>query len=1431
MEKEVALSDLESQVLELERRAAEAKREKELRDWEEELKQRELRARRRMEEAQRIIRENSLAGLLSPGQLSESGSSELTSLVIPRSNCSPTSSIGVLSSASPEGCAAWPSCSPGPPGPLASTPVPGPQLFSPGPARAILLPPGARLPASAIRLTFSPATASGTSLAPQPQSGLRASAVHLTPISTASPLTLTPTSHALNTLRPSAFRLAAPNTATAVLATCQNLPINLSKPKPGQQPDPTSNGSSVNLRIQEARSLETQGARSGESQGDSCADSQEASTDSINSPPRPRPPAGSPKSCSEDVTATSQPAKQKSDPRVRQDCSQETLTSQGAQQMVCSPTSRLTNPLTSPRETQASLPSRVTTNQEESRPCHLLHIPPVEKGNAAPTTSPQIPGSSQCAPLTRVTVTRNSVLDLPLDVVQAEVTAAAPLPGAALEAELQLPDSCNLEQLLESNGGNIFMLATEETDGSVTLSPHLSPENVQASSSSQQVQSIESELQSVKRNLREMEEKETESENEEEVRYYEDKLKELAENDLFKETEGITEDCVINTLDVENTALNDNGGTDGEIISQQMVTTEVEDISPLPPAATKRKRSELGSSSNSYSEAQKKKRLRQSLSGKEWKPKPEENIKLSRKVAAIGKNPSSSCAERVMVKRKSARVQSRQGEGREGPPPRVGRLDGEGGAGPGAGLGRGRRRTGSQLGGVKPSRPRGRPPSQRNLINHLESMKESQPKTVAPSPVKKIDFKGKPARLAATKAKGRVAEFVRQIKTRSGIENSDSDTPETTEDSDDNFEVKDEIKMDHLYEILREKKKKKKRFRCRICSQIFTSQEYVQNHIVKNHHSELDEGIIFKERTNILYLMIFCSDDDFDEDEESSDSEIEEEEDDDEVLESSLGGAGRGKKRRSDGPGSAPRKLLLEPSKEFVKAEAVYRREHYGQNSYPELVPDSAWQPDAVPGPTLPGTTSVQFRLEGEASSISLESGRGAVLAGGSRVFFCEGPVLSLAWCPGLPPDHDQVLAASVKLTWAASQYKDSGPGPGLIQLWRLRGPEAAPSLVCSLAHNGAAARGLAWLPSGGLNAARLGLLAAACQDGKVRVWAVPTLASLMAGTRYSREAELVLCGAGTGALLAISWYRGPGHRFLAASSTSGLIAVWDLTASSPLLRTGRQLRPVQTWLAGTGSVTAVSICPGPHQQPSLVITGGTDRCFRVWDPQQPAIPLVEMKKGCVTDVAWLADKVAVVGYDDVYLQGHTQVLLAELGGSGQPARCQPAISQNSAVTKLVVSPWLGCLASATAAGELVVFISPSLHRSVEHDKNLVQRRCFVFRTEVEQLEGGAGGGDPRQYRAARARAGLVWRDTDLQRAARSGQVCAAEEVRRVRSAERMAGEQLEAFPLSSLTSLDWCDSPGNVGLLAAGGGAGLVRIHNLLHLVTPAIRAALPDK
>ena len=59
-------------------------------------------------------------------------------------------------------------------------------------------------------------------------------------------------------------------------------------------------------------------------------------------------------------------------------------------------------------------------------------------------------------------------------------------------------------------------------------------------------------------------------------------------------------------------------------------------------------------------------------------------------------------------------------------------------------------------------------------------------------------------RRAATKAQGRVAEFVRQMKTKFEGESSEADADEDiSEDSDDNYEVKNEAEVSALYKLVR----------------------------------------------------------------------------------------------------------------------------------------------------------------------------------------------------------------------------------------------------------------------------------------------------------------------------------------------------------------------------------------------------------------------------------------------------------------------------------------------------------------------------------------------------------------------------------------------------------------------------------------------------
>ena len=377
------------------------------------------------------------------------------------------------------------------------------------------------------------------------------------------------------------------------------------------------------------------------------------------------------------------------------------------------------------------------------------------------------------------------------------------------------------------------------------------------------------------------------------------------------------------------------------------------------------------------------------------------------------------------------------------------------------------------------------------------------------------------------------------------------------------------------------------------------------------------------------------------------------------------------------------------------------------------------------------------------------------------------------------------MLALVSRLKFTPTTLLGSYSGRGLLQFWRVPTKNGCePEFEFGLSHEYGDLTSLEWCPSkpDGL----LGLLAVGCSDGGVRLWSVPHLPQ---GQFYSREPDLSLSwGEEVGQCLDINWYRGPGHHYLAGSSSQGLVSVWHLATQSPLLRSGSSLLPVQTWLAHTASVSSVSLCPGSLQEPRYCVTGGSDRCYKFWDLRDTSVPIQEVKRGLVTGVDWVPGWCgAAVSYDDVYLQGHTQTMLAEAGYYN--TKSHPVISQNSAVTCLGVSQWLGCMAVCTAAGELILFVLPSMERSLEHDKNLAQRRVYVYRTEMTSRKN-LSDAQVRQFEAVKATHSLNYMDACLSKIGRL--MCPPEEVRRVRLADSMDSEDLSHFPLAGLTALAW---------------------------------------
>ena len=99
------------------------------------------------------------------------------------------------------------------------------------------------------------------------------------------------------------------------------------------------------------------------------------------------------------------------------------------------------------------------------------------------------------------------------------------------------------------------------------------------------------------------------------------------------------------------------------------------------------------------------------------------------------------------------------------------------------------------------------------LVNHLKKCKveEASLKGTLPSSAEELTLdkisarsESKVKRKAATKAQGRVAEFVRQMKTKFEGESSEADADEDiSEDSDDNYDVKNEAEVSALYKLVR----------------------------------------------------------------------------------------------------------------------------------------------------------------------------------------------------------------------------------------------------------------------------------------------------------------------------------------------------------------------------------------------------------------------------------------------------------------------------------------------------------------------------------------------------------------------------------------------------------------------------------------------------
>ena len=671
---------------------------------------------------------------------------------------------------------------------------------------------------------------------------------------------------------------------------------------------------------------------------------------------------------------------------------------------------------------------------------------------------------------------------------------------------------------------------------------------------------------------------------------------------------------------------------------------------------------------------------------------------------------------------------------------------------------------------------------------------------------------GRRRRRAATKASEKVAAAITALKTKEEGEASDIEPNES--DDEDVFNVNKEMDLSPHYERV-----SKANFRCKLCQKAeFESIKFVEGHIVAQHADELNPNE---------------DDDENYEDIDENFDDVSSVEDSDDDYDGSV--IRLSSSPRKGGCGRSDRPSVLEPTVSFFPLENSFRKANFNKEVFEEFHTEAGdWTILKIEdlAEYLPSKlASVEFitrnirNKEESCEAVGLNRFSSAVV-GDTGVLFTGGPIWAVDWCPNGSADKSVVyfaLSTQEEVDEKGVNLKSGQEeecGKGLIQIWKYDKATRRTELVLAITHEFGRNWGLKWVPSGGYaekegeNLERIGLLAGAFSDGSVRIFSVPkpeavrdqdeplfaqVAPKLSLKTRGAEDADPFQC-------LALAWYRGRGHRVIAAGYSDGSFAVFDIQTprANILQRENDTIFPYIHVQGHTSSVTCLDIgvdssVVEQSEFPSRLVTGSSDRVCAVWDLARPHIPVQSVKRGFITDATWLDHYPGSVllSFDDVFLQSHTQSLIFEfsLGRS----RTAPIMAHNSGVWRQSYNPWINSMVTATCGGEVVLFVAPTLGKALEHDKDSNRRRICLFKTEEVERESGKG----RMLRFVDVPTENFKSLTQL-------------EQRNARNIELMSMEDITKAPLTSVNRVCQNVDLENLGLIFSGGQSGLGRIHHI---------------
>ena len=441
---------------------------------------------------------------------------------------------------------------------------------------------------------------------------------------------------------------------------------------------------------------------------------------------------------------------------------------------------------------------------------------------------------------------------------------------------------------------------------------------------------------------------------------------------------------------------------------------------------------------------------------------------------------------------------------------------------------------------------------------------------------------------------------------------------------------------------------------------------------------------------------------------------------------------------------------------------------------------------------------------------------------------FCGGPVLACDWCPlptdwGGDPDGAQYLALTC-LPVVDHHLTPVEPSalPAAVQIWSFSADCRTAQLEFAVCVDGGPVWDLTWCPIGDKTAPpddRLGCLALACGDGRVRVYTVPAPGSLGASGAdsgpafYLKEPDvrLELFGdSGRSPCLRLDWAKANGNRSLAGILGNGVVAIWDLETSSPLLRrsegASQVVYPAQVIGAHRGHGTALAFSPASDRH---LATGGRDRTLQMWDREEPVSlqRAVTKLRPMLADLCWpVATKKLVTGYDHSLFVGSPSLMLSDVS---MPVQDVPLLTHGAKCTSVSVNTTVNGVACGSESG----LVALAQWRTMLCHKQKGELRRLLLKLDAERLMPGDASGDGSgetllgdKYTQLWESCGVTIWEAKIQQ--KTGVIREGYDDHVSTSAAWVSN-----YPFVAVNKVSWNRNPGANSWLAIGMECGLLRV------------------